>query len=148
MLKQTSNQRKVEDGDSFEPPVLMEERKPRAVRHINNNIWDTAAGQSASDSQKFGSTDEVTLENVSQGTTPQGAAYADVQSVLKAKKRMKGTDKSSLQSNPEKIPTTKEEGIENAHYGTSESEYQLAREITKTSFHTEMVENPYYDSSG
>ena len=147
ILQQTSNQRKVEGGNLFELPVLIE---PRPVNNTNNNTCDTtSAGYTGDSKECWGSTNEPTYENVSQVTAPQGAAYADVQSILKAKHRMKDIDKSNLQTNPDKnSQTTKDKGWENHQNGTPESEYELAREITEVPYDTEIVENPYYDSSG
>ena len=111
----------------------MEERTPRPIKHLNHNADNaTPAGHSASGSNR--------------GTAHQNDGYADVQSILKVKYQQKTL---TILTNPErKSPTKKDECSENNQNGTIGSEYELAREVTESLFDTEMVVNPYYDSSG
>ena len=142
-LQKTSNQRQGEGGDSFELPLLIKEKQPRPEKYINNYTCDTTSVGHTGDSKECGgSTTEPIYENDSQFTAPQSAAYADDESILKAKHQIKGFDKSNLQTNPQNSQTTKDEGRENHQNETTESEYELVGEITEVPFDTEMVENP------
>ena len=143
MLQQTSYEIKAEDEDSFQPPMLIEERKPTPEKHNNKNTGNTSsAGHSANDSQNYGgSTNETTYQNISQGTAAQGAAYTDVQSILKAKNR--GKDHWTDPGKKEPQGKKKEENHQN---GMNESEYEMAKDVTQALGNIEMVENTYYVS--
>ena len=147
MLQQTSYGIKAEGEDSFQPPIQIEERKSRPEKHINKNTGNTAlAGYSANDSQNYeGSTNEMTYHN-SQGTAAEGAAYADVQSMLKAKNRGKDIDRNNHWTDPMKKEPIGKKKEENHQNGMNECEYEMAKDVTQASGDIEMVENTYYVS--
>ena len=148
MLRQTSYEIKDEGEDSFQPPIVMEERKTRPEKHNNKNSGNTApAGHSTSDSQNYGgSTNETTYQNISQGTAAQGAAYADVQSMLKAKNRGKDIDRNKHWADPGKKEPPGKKKEENHQNGMNECEYETAKDVTQALGDIEMVENTYYVS--